>query len=61
MFVLWSYEMNDLAVGFTVTIGGNKLELVKSYTTWSVYLNDDNEIYEGSYKRALQVLINRIG
>lgn len=51
----------DLAVGFVITVGDDKWELVKNYATWSVYLNDENEIYEGGYKRALQILINRIG
>lgn len=53
----------DKAIGFHVTVGDNKYELVENYFGWSVYENDV-EVYEGgrdSYRRALQVVVNRIG
>lgn len=53
----------DIAVGFIVRVNGNTYELVENYLGWSVFENDV-EIYDGgmgSYRRALQVIVNRIG
>ena len=48
------------AVGFHVTVGGNTYELVENYSSWSVYDNHE-EVFEGWYRRALQIVLNRIG
>lgn len=54
---------NDKPCGFKILVGENTYELVENYLGWSVYENDV-EIYDGgrdSYRRALQIIINRIG
>ena len=51
----------DDVVGFHITVNETKYELVKNYATWLIYI-DDVEVYECfGYRRALQVIINRIG
>ena len=51
---------DDKAIGFTINTGGNTYELVENYSSWSVYDNH-TEIFEGGYRRALQIVLNRIG
>ena len=51
---------NDKAVGFTINVGGNTYELVENYSSWSAYDNHE-EVFEGGYRRALQIVLNRIG
>lgn len=52
--------MCDLACGFYVVVNGVRLELVKEYTGWCVYQNNE-EVFCGGYHRALQVIVARIG
>ena len=51
---------NDKAVGFTIDVGGNIYQLVENYSSWSVYDNQE-EVFEGGYRRALQIVLNRTG
>lgn len=50
----------DEAIGFTVYIDSNVYELHRGCTSWSVFENGE-EVFEGGYRRALQIIVNRIG
>lgn len=51
---------DDKAIGFTINTGGKTYEIVEKYSSWSVYDNHE-EVFEGGYRRALQIVLNRIG
>lgn len=51
---------NDKAVGFYINKNCVLYELVENFSSWSVYENNE-EVFEGGYRRALQIMVARIG
>lgn len=55
-------NIKEKAVGFYIHVDDVKYELVEGMlNTWEVYINSKLIVENCSYRRAIQIIINRIG